>query len=75
MLAMLSEQGMTLSSMSFVLKVREFFIWKVSISRATLSDFQFRMLEGLLECSDEERTLERFDGYDIGLQERQWEGG
>ncbi len=67
MLAMLSEQGMTLSLMSFVLKVREFFIWKVSISRATLSDFQFRMLEGLLECSGEERTLERFDGYDIGL--------
>lgn len=63
----LSERGITVSYISFVLKVREFFIWKVSISRATLSDFQFRMLEGLLECSDEERTLERFDGYDIEL--------
>lgn len=65
MLAMLSEQGINLSLMSFVLKVREFFIWKVSISRATLSDFQYRTLEGLLKCSDEEGTLERFDGYDI----------
>jgi len=67
LLAMLSEQGMTLSLMSFVLKVRESFLWKVILSRATLNDFQYRTLEGFLECSDEERTLERFNGYDIEL--------
>jgi hypothetical protein len=67
LLAMLSEQGMTLSLMSFVLKVRESFLWKVIISKARLNDHQYQVLEGLLECSDEERTLERFDGYDSGL--------
>ena len=64
---MLSEQGMSLSLMSFVLKVRESFLWKVIISKARLNDHQYQVLEGFLECSDEERTLERFDGYDIEL--------
>lgn len=62
MLVMLSEQGMSLSLMSFVLKVRESFLWKVILSRATLNDFQYRTLEGFLK-SDEE--TKRFDGYDI----------
>ena len=67
LLMMLSEQGMSLSLMSFVLEVKEGFLWKVILSRATLNDFQYRTLEGFLKCSDEERTLERFDGYDIEL--------
>ena len=61
LLSMMSEQGMTLSLMSFVLKVRESFLWKVILSRATLNDFQYRTLEGFL--SNEE--TKRFDGYDI----------
>jgi len=64
LLMMLSEQEVSLSFMAFVLKVRESFIWKVILSRATLNDFQYRTLEGFLKCSDEERTLERFNGYD-----------
>lgn len=65
LLMMLSEQEVSLSFMAFVLKVRESFIWKVILSRATLNDFQYRTLEGFLKCSDEE--TERFDGFDIEL--------
>ncbi len=61
LLMMLSEQEVSLSFMAFVLKVRESFLWKVILSRATLNDFQYRTLEGFL--SNEE--TKRFDGYDI----------
>ena len=61
LLTMLSERGMTVSLMSYVLEVKEGFLWKVILSRATLNDFQYRTLEGFL--SNEE--IKRFDGYDI----------
>jgi hypothetical protein len=54
LLELLSERDVSLSYMAFVLKVKENFLWRVSIGKAQLNDYQYRTLKGFL--------IERFVG-------------
>ncbi|TET66048.1 MAG: hypothetical protein E3J56_14985 [Candidatus Aminicenantes bacterium] len=48
LLELLSERDVSLSFMVFVLKVKENFLWRVSIGTARLNDRQYRTLKGFL---------------------------
>lgn len=54
LLELLSERDVSLSYMALVLKVKENFLWRVSIGKAQLNDYQYRTLKGFL--------IERFVG-------------
>ncbi len=48
LLELLSERDVSLSYMAFVLKVKENFLWRVSIGKAQLNDHQYLTLKGFL---------------------------
>ncbi len=48
LLELLSERDVSLSFMVFVLRVKENFLWRVSIGTARLNDHQYRTLKGFL---------------------------
>ena len=54
LLEILLERDVSLSFMALVLKVKENFLWRVSIGKAQLNDYQYRTLKGFL--------IERFVG-------------
>ena len=48
LLEILLERDVSLSFMALVLKVKENFLWRVSIGKAQLNDYQYRTLKGFL---------------------------